>query len=91
MAIATAVVNEHGNVTGFDFSTGGDNGALGNTGGADYTSAPQVVITGGGWRLQHAGNSVEDNATLGATEGMIILRKNPSGVLTYIKGSNPFQ
>ena len=61
------------------------------SGGSGYTSAPQVVITGGGWRLENAGSSVEDNATLGATEGMIILRKNPSGVLTYIKGSNPFQ
>ena len=61
------------------------------SGGSGYTSAPQVVITGGGWRLENAGASVEDNATLGATEGMIILRKNPSGALTYIKGSNPFQ
>ena len=61
------------------------------SGGSGYTSAPQAVITGGGWRLENAGASVEDNATLGATEGMIILRKNPSGALTYIKGSNPFQ
>ena len=61
------------------------------SGGSGYTSAPQAVITGGGWRLENAGSSVEDNATLGATEGMIILRKNPSGALTYIKGSNPFQ
>ncbi|MFL2929459.1 MAG: hypothetical protein ACJZ72_12865 [Opitutales bacterium] len=61
------------------------------SGGSGYTSAPQAIITGGGWRLENAGASVEDNATLGATEGMIILRKNPSGALTYIKGSNPFQ
>jgi hypothetical protein len=61
-------------------------------GGSGYTSAPQVVITGGGWRLDNAGsNSVEDNASLGATEGMIVIRKNTNGVLTYIKGLNPFQ
>ena len=41
--------------------------------------------------MKGAGNSIEDNATLGATEGMIIIRRNPNGVLTYIKGANPFQ
>ena len=61
------------------------------SGGSGYTSAPQVVITGGGWRLEEAGAAVKDNDILGATEGMIIIRNNPSGVLTYIKGSNPFQ
>ena len=91
MAVATAVVNSSGNVTSFDFGTGGTNGAAGNTGGAGYNSAPQVVISGGGWRLDKAGNSIEDNASLGATEGMIVGRKNTNGVLTYIKGSNPFQ
>ena len=60
-------------------------------GGSGYTSAPQVVISGGGWRLYGGGNACEDNATLGATEGMIIIRKNPVGALTYIKGANPFQ
>ena len=70
----------------------GDNPKITLTsGGSGYTTAPQVIITGGGWRLENAGASIEDNATLGATEGMIILRNNPSGALTYIKGSNPFQ
>ena len=62
-----------------------------NKHGSGYTSAPQVVISGGGWRLYGGGNACEDNATLGATEGMIIIRKNPVGALTYIKGANPFQ
>ena len=62
------------------------------SGGSGYTSAPQVVISGGGWRLDNAGSSsYQDNASLGATEGLIVIRKNPNGVLTYIKGSNPFQ
>ena len=70
----------------------GDNPKITITsGGSGYTSAPQVVITGGGWRIKNGGNSIEDNATLGATEGMIIIRRNPAGVLTYIKGANPFQ
>ena len=61
------------------------------SGGSGYTSAPQVVISGGGWRLYGGGNGIEDNASLGATEGMIIIRNNPNGALTYIEGSNPFQ
>ena len=62
------------------------------SGGSGYTSAPQVVISGGGWRLDNAGSSsYQDNASLGATEGLIVIRKNPNGVLSYIKGSNPFQ
>ena len=58
--------------------------------GSGYTSAPQAIISGGGWRLYGGGNGCEDNATLGATEGMIIIRRNPAGTLTYIKGANPF-
>lgn len=59
--------------------------------GSGYTAAPQVIISGGGWRLYGGGNGCEDNATLGATEGMIIIRRNPAGTLTYIQGANPFQ
>ena len=73
------------------FFNGDDPKVTITSGGSDYTTAPQVVITGGGWRIKNGGNSIEDNATLGATEGMIIIRRNPAGVLTYIKGANPFQ
>ena len=57
--------------------------------GSGYTSAPQVVITGGGWRNQTGGDAAQDGALLGGDEGIIVVRNNPSGVLTYIEAINP--
>jgi hypothetical protein len=86
MAVATATVSS-GAVTGFDFS------GTGNTRGAGYQYAPQVIISGGGWRKVGAANPnnvIQDGEILDATEGIVIIRKNPSGILTYFKPKNPF-
>ena len=96
MAVATATVSS-GAVTGFSFT--GD----GNTRGAGYQYAPQVIISGGGWRKVGAANPnnvIQDGDILEATEGLVILRKNPGpdgnvgtsddGKLTYFKPKNPF-
>lgn len=86
MAIATATVSS-GAVTGFDFD------GTGNTRGANYTHAPQVVITSGGWRLVGAANPntvVQDAKVLGATEGFVVVRKGTNRALTYFIPRNPF-
>jgi hypothetical protein len=93
MAIADATVSG-GSVTGFDFS------GTGNTRGAGYQYAPQVIISGGGWRKVGASDAIQDGEILEATEGIVIIRKNPGpdgnlgtsddGKLTYFKPKNPF-
>ncbi len=96
MAVATATVSS-GAVTGFNFT------GTGNTRGAGYTHAPQVIISGGGWRKVGAANPnnvIQDGQILEATEGLVIIRKNPGpdgnsgtsddGKMTYIKPKNPF-
>jgi len=86
MAVATATVSS-GAVTGFDFT------GTGNTRGAGYQYAPQVIISGGGWRKVGAANPnnvVKDGEILEATEGIVIIRKNSNGILTYFKPKNPF-
>ncbi len=57
--------------------------------GSGYTSAPQVVITGGGWRITTDPSAPQDDALLDADEGIILMRGNPSGALTYIEAINP--
>ncbi|MAS79846.1 MAG: hypothetical protein CMI25_05540 [Opitutae bacterium] len=57
--------------------------------GSGYTSAPQVVITGGGWRGQTSGDVAQDGELLGGDEGMIVIRRNPAGTLTYVEAINP--
>ena len=87
MAVATATVSS-GSVVGFDFS------GSGNTRGAGYQYAPQVIISGGGWRKVGAANPnnvIKDGEILEATEGIVIIRKNSApGILTYFKPKNPF-
>ena len=86
MAIATATVSS-GVVTGFDFT------GSGNTRGAGYTYAPQVVICGGGWRKVGAANPnnvIQDGQILGATEGIVITRKGSNRTVTYFQPKNPF-
>ena len=70
-------------------SGGAVTGITVTSGGTGYTSAPQVVVTGGGWRKIGAADAVKDGDLLGSTEGMIIMRRNPSGALTYIEAINP--
>lgn len=57
--------------------------------GSGYTSAPQVVITGGGWRITTDPSAPKDGELLDADEGIILIRRNPSGALTYIEAINP--
>jgi len=86
MAVATATVSS-GAVTGFVFT------GTGNTRGAGYQYAPQVIISGGGWRkvgAENPNNAIMDGEILEATEGIVIIRKNPNGILTYFKPKNPF-
>ena len=83
MAVATATVSG-GSVTGFSFT------GTGNTRGAGYQYAPQVIISGCGWRKVGASSAIQDGEVLEATEGIVIIRKNTSGILTYFKPKNPF-
>lgn len=84
MAVATATVSS-GSVTGFNFS------GVGDTRGAGYQYAPQVIISSGGWRKIDASNAIKDGEILGASTGLIVLRNHPTGVLSYLKSKNPFK
>jgi hypothetical protein len=83
-AIATVTVSG-GSITGFDFS------GTGNSRGSKYTEAPQVIITGGGWRLVGGADAPEDGQVLSSDEGMILVRKHPTGILTYVEAINPVE
>ena len=93
MAVADATVSG-GSVIGFSFT------GTGNTRGAGYQYAPQVIISGGGWRKVGASDAIQDGEILEATEGIVIMRNNPGpdgnlgtsddGKLTYFKPKNPF-
>ncbi|MBT3666767.1 MAG: hypothetical protein HN548_04745, partial [Opitutae bacterium] len=77
MAVATAIVSG-GSIIGFDFS------GTGNSRGAGYLHAPQVMISGGGWRKIGAANPnnvVQDEMTISPYK---IVRNNPTGILSYI-------
>jgi hypothetical protein len=99
MAVATATVSGTGSnrvVTGFDFDNDNDPSTKfdnENNRGAGYQYAPQVIISGGGWRkvgVANPNNVIQDGEVLDATEGVVIVRENPSGILTYFKPKNPF-
>lgn len=71
------------------------NGTISNLGvinvssnGTGYNSAPQVIVSGGGWRLSDG--AARDNEILGATSGIIIQRNSVSGNKAYIESLNPF-
>jgi len=81
-AIASVTVSG-GAITGFDFTS------TGNSRGSGYTEAPQVVITGGGWRMIGGADAPEDGQVLSSEEGIIVVRKHPTGILTYIEAINP--
>jgi hypothetical protein len=57
------------------------------SGGSGYSSAPQIVISGGGWRYQD--DSSVDNQTVGASDGLIIFRGATGGVKSFIEAANP--
>jgi hypothetical protein len=56
-------------------------------GGSGYTSAPQIVISGGGWRYQDG--SSQDNLEVGASDGLIIFRGATGGVKSFMEAANP--
>ena len=58
-----------------------------SAGGSGYTSAPQVVISGGGWR--YTDDSSQDNLEVGASDGIIIYRGATGGVKSFIEATNP--
>jgi len=84
-AIATVTVDSGGSITGFDFT------GTGNSRGSKYTEAPQVIITGGGWRLIGGADAPEDGQVLSSDEGIIVVRKHPTGILTYVEAVNPVE
>jgi hypothetical protein len=60
-------------------------------GGSGYTSAPQIVISGGGWRYE-TDTAPQGNQTLGGNEGIIIRRgASGSATATYIDSTNPIE
>jgi len=56
--------------------------------GSGYTQAPQLVISGSGWRYSTEVTS-EGNQTIGATDGIILTRRADSGVASFIDPVNP--
>jgi len=60
-------------------------------GGSGYTSAPQIIISGGGWRYE-TDTAPKGNETLGGNEGIIIRRGGSgSATATYIDSTNPLE
>lgn len=61
------------------------------TGGSGYQyNSPQIIVSGGGWRLQGGGNAQKDNVILRASTGVLLQRNSLSGNKAYIESSNPF-
>ncbi len=54
-------------------------------GGSGYTSAPQIVVSGGGWRIITDDNAQKGGEEIGASDGLIIHRKHSTGVTAYIQ------
>jgi hypothetical protein len=77
-------------------NTGTDaNGTISSTGtitvgsnGTSYSSKPQVIVSGGGWRFSDG--ATRDSEILGATSGIIIQRNSALGNKAYIESLNPF-
>lgn len=72
-------------------SGGAVTGITVTSGGSGYTSAPQVVIGGGGWRKEGAAGASQDGTTIGAGTGILIARNHATGVLTYLQAKNPLK
>jgi len=58
------------------------------SGGSGYTSAPQIVVSGGGWRIIDGAGSPRGDVVIGADDGIIINRKHPTGVSAFIELPN---
>ena len=60
--------------------------------GSGYNYAPQVVIGGGGWRKEAAGDVSKDGDLIGSDSGVLIVRYSAgSGILTYLDAKNPIK
>lgn len=59
------------------------------SGSGSYSSAPQAIVSGGGWRTSSSGTSSRGNEVVGATDGVFIDRGYSSGVKTFLASSNP--
>lgn len=57
------------------------------SGGSGYSSAPQIVISGGGWR--YSDDSSRGGEVLGKNEGVIIVRDANGGVKSFLEPTNP--
>ncbi len=57
-------------------------------GGSGYTSAPQIVISGGGWRLIGS-DTARGNVEIGASDGLIVSRRSSGGDAAFIEPINP--
>lgn len=76
-ANGTITTNSSGQYSSFSLTSGG----------SGYSSAPQIIISGGGWRYQD--NSSQDNLSVGASDGLIIFRGATGGVKSFIESTNP--
>jgi hypothetical protein len=56
--------------------------------GSGYTSAPQIVVSGGGWREISAAASPQGGQVIGSDDGIIIHRKHSTGVSAFIELPN---
>jgi hypothetical protein len=57
-------------------------------GGSGYTSAPQIVVSGGGWRSIDGAGSQQGGQVIGSDDGIIIHRKHTTGVSAFIELPN---
>ena len=55
------------------------------SGGSGYTSSPQIVISGGGWRVSTDGTAPQGGVEIGSSDGIIIKRSHSTGVSSYIE------
>ena len=60
-------------------------------GGSGYSSAPQIVISGGGWREANDATNPQGGLAIGRNDGLIIMRDSDDGVKTYIEPINPLK
>ena len=80
-----------GNGTGAEGTvTSGGNFTV-TSGGSGYTAAPQIIVSGGGWRYTPAGDIHQDFLDVNASDGLIIRRGSTGGVKAFIEAPNPTQ
>ena len=73
------------NATG-TISTGGV--ASVTVSGTGYSSSPQTIVSGGGWRLSTSPNA-RDDYLIGASEGILLQRNSSGGIRSYLTTMNP--